>query len=347
MSRGKTGPVAVQALSDPEKSSENEHPKVSVIVPIYNTGRYLQSCLESIGRQSYSNLEVLLIDDGSTDDSGRTCEEFASTDSRVRVIHKINEGLSSARNIGIELSTGDYLFFLDGDDLIGERGIEALVDLAIAENTDVVVSNLARIREKSEFHGNVSSGYVIESGRDCLQRLLLLDGETGSACGKLFSSALFHSLRFPMGRYFEDAGVVSTILSVCERVCITDSVVYGYVVREGSITVRKSYSMKHIFDAERTLSDMRNAASRCGLFREFEMAEAYSRVRIAAKIDSDIVSNNEIAKLYTKRARVTAARAAVSRIGLIQWRLRCILFACTPKLYKTLLETYSKWKIAG
>ena len=115
--------------------------KVSIVIPIYNVSKYLRDCLESCIRQTYRNLEIICVDDGSTDDSGMIAEEYAASDSRFKVIHKVNGGLPSARKTGIETSCGDYIFHLDGDDNIPDTAIEELVNIALKENADIVIGD--------------------------------------------------------------------------------------------------------------------------------------------------------------------------------------------------------------
>lgn len=117
---------------------ENEQINVSVIVPVYNTEQYLRECLDSLIRQTYSHLQIILVDDGSTDSSGTICEEYAKNDPRISVVHKENGGQSSARNVGIDLANGKYIYFLDSDDYLKENAIEELVNTAEQESADIV-----------------------------------------------------------------------------------------------------------------------------------------------------------------------------------------------------------------
>ena len=121
--------------------------KVSVIIPIYNVEKYLEKCLNTIINQTYKNLEIILIDDGSTDKSSTICDEYCEKDKRIKVIHKNNEGVSSARNKGIELSKGKYIVFIDPDDYVTDEHVEVLYDCIISNNVDLVISNLIDINE--------------------------------------------------------------------------------------------------------------------------------------------------------------------------------------------------------
>ena len=122
------------------KGSEKMNYKVTVIVPIYNVGKYVKKCVETITNQTYKNLEIILVDDGSTDDSGKIIDELSKKDSRIKVIHKKNGGVSSARNAGIELSSGDYICFVDGDDYVQDDYVEYLLNLITANKCEISLS---------------------------------------------------------------------------------------------------------------------------------------------------------------------------------------------------------------
>ncbi|MEG0087047.1 MAG: glycosyltransferase, partial [Niameybacter sp.] len=122
-----------------DKKVERTQPTLSIIVPVYNVEKYLPKCIESILAQSFTDFEVILIDDGATDKSGEICEEYANKDTRIKIIHKENGGLSSARNAGIELSNGNYIGFVDSDDFIHPQMYEILLREARSSNSDVVI----------------------------------------------------------------------------------------------------------------------------------------------------------------------------------------------------------------
>ena len=124
-------------------------PLISVIVPVYNVEKYLRTCVDSILVQSYSALEVILIDDGSTDGSPQICDQYAQQDPRIQVIHQKNAGLSAARNAGIDICRGEYLTFIDSDDFIHERFVELLLNACLSNNADIAVGDLERVPEDS------------------------------------------------------------------------------------------------------------------------------------------------------------------------------------------------------
>ena len=123
---------------------------ISVIVPVYNVEKYLRQCLDSVLAQTYRELEIILVDDGSTDGSGAICDEYATRDSRIKVVHQQNGGLSSARNAGLDLATGEYVAFVDSDDYIHETMLELLYQALVENNADTVICNFERVDEKGD-----------------------------------------------------------------------------------------------------------------------------------------------------------------------------------------------------
>lgn len=217
--------------------------KISVIVPIYNVEKYLVNCVESIRNQTYDNLEIILVDDGSKDKSGDICDNFGRTDARIKVIHKQNGGLSDARNAGIDLATGDYISFVDGDDTINTDALEVLIK-AIKEK-DTAISkigfnstNVSKIPESDETIGNNYKAVVIKN-QDFI-RMFCTYKASCSFCDKLFSRRVFEHYRFKTGRTNEDLLLLATILIENQYdISVVDYNGYNYFQRQNSITKAK------------------------------------------------------------------------------------------------------------
>lgn len=211
--------------------------KISVIVPVYNTSMYLSKCVDSIIVQTYQNLEIILVDDGSLDNSGKICDEYAEKDARVRVIHKENGGLSSARNAGMDIATGDYIAFVDSDDRIAPDTYEKLA--AAIGDKKRAVANCMYVREfdDGELTPSPVPHTVTEdfSSVQFLEELLLHKGDV-SACTKLFPKALLNGLRFPEGELNEDFKFMLNLIERIDTVSFVGSVGYYYFVRRDSIT---------------------------------------------------------------------------------------------------------------
>ena len=211
---------------------------VSVIVPVYNVEAYLCRCVDSILDQTYGNLEVILVDDGAKDSSGAICDIYAERDPRVRVVHKENGGLSSARNAGIDIAQGAFLEFVDSDDWIEPDAVEYMLSLAAEQNVELVVAGRWDVSDKtgSKKKGLCPPRREIISGEELVRRIFRWENCDSSACDKLFARRLFREVRFPHGMVCEDVPVMYKIVLDAGRVALLDKPVYNYYHRSGSIT---------------------------------------------------------------------------------------------------------------
>ena len=216
---------------------------ISVIVPVYNTEQYLVECIESILKQTYSNIEVILVDDGSTDSSGNICDEFAEKDSRVRVFHKKNEGVAVARNFGIQQSNGQYVVIVDSDDVAVDRMIEVLYTQIKENDADIAVGNYY-IYDESD--GNFY--YYITEADYCVEVLSpqeLIDRQAGAwkwnstafmlTTFKLYKKVLFNDVSFTHGRRFDDEASTHRLFLRSKKTVFINDNIYLYRRRSGSI----------------------------------------------------------------------------------------------------------------
>lgn len=213
------------------------HPLISVIVPVYNVEAYLKECVNSIRNQTYQKLEILLIDDGSPDHSGQLCDLLAQEDSRIRVIHKENGGLSSARNTGIEAATGEYLSFVDSDDWIDPQMYERLYHLIETHGAQVAAGGL---QTSLGYHFNPAYPTCAEielfSRTDALREVTRNQKITNSVCDKLWKKSLFDTVRFPEGEYFEDIKTSYKCLEKADIIAYDPRPAYIYRMTEDSIS---------------------------------------------------------------------------------------------------------------
>lgn len=217
---------------------ENIHPLITVVVPVYNVEKYLEKCVISIINQTYTELEIILVDDGSTDASGTLCDELAKKDDRILVIHKPNGGLSDARNCGIQKARGTYIGLVDSDDYIAPDMYEMLYKNILKEEADVSVCSLYSCYEdKVEAVGNHE--YKVINGSEMIR--LSLEGKSPCiwAWLKLYKRELLLTTPFEKGRQYEDAIVIVDLFSKVDRVVIEQTPKYYYVHRVGSITTQK------------------------------------------------------------------------------------------------------------
>lgn len=224
--------------------------KVSVIVPVFNVEKYLEECVNSIINQTYSNLEIILVDDGSSDASGQICDKYREIDKRIKIIHKKNGGLSDARNEGIEIATGEYISFIDSDDFISEIFIEALVKginntyckvVALTSENDFwdgeqnsvnLVTNLKKIT------------YEKKKAKDALELMLYQQIPTGAPF-KLYHRSVFENIRFPYGYYYEDVATTYKTFEETSSVMLITGDLYAYRKRKTSI-IRQPFSEKKL-----------------------------------------------------------------------------------------------------
>lgn len=216
----------------------NREPLLSVIVPVYNVEAYLPRCLDSILSQSYQNLEVLLVDDGSKDGSGRACDEYAARDSRVRVLHKENGGLSSARNAGLDMAKGEYLTFVDSDDWIEPDSYGSMLALLEAYGAKLLCAGRYDVDGAT---GEKTRGLCPQreeciGGEEMVGRMFLWDNCDSSACDKLYHRGLFQGFRYPEGKVCEDVPVTYKIVLQAQRVVLWDRPFYNYFHHPNSIT---------------------------------------------------------------------------------------------------------------
>ena len=201
-------------------------PLVSVIVPVYNVAPYLEQCLDSIVNQTYRNLEIILVDDGSTDESGAICDRYAEQDGRIQVVHKKNGGQSSARNVALDMMTGEWVLFVDSDDWIELNTLELLFEQK-DERADIVEFGFSYSYLEEESNQLLYENLIC-SGRHALKLLALNEKPMGIMCDKLFRTETLGNLRFIEGRYYEDTPFVIEFLWKSKFYQYIPSVLYRY-----------------------------------------------------------------------------------------------------------------------
>lgn len=221
-------------------------PLISVIIPIYKVEAYLPKCIDSALAQTYRNLEIILVDDGSPDNCGRICNEYAAKDSRIKVIHKPNGGLSDARNVGMAASTGDYISFVDSDDWLPDDSIQYLYDLLTKHNAQLAIGGRERVNDAdgrilhSDFHG---TEHIKVMNKLEAMRSMFHDGCASWA--RLYKRDVHIDVSFPAGEINEDEAIVLYVLDNCDRVVQSNHIVYHYRCREESITT-SNFSAKKL-----------------------------------------------------------------------------------------------------
>ena len=219
---------------------------ISVIVPVYKVEPYLEACLDSILRQTWRDLDIILVDDGSPDACGEICDRYAAKDARIRVFHTENGGISAARNVGIRAAMetdSAYLVFIDSDDWLEDDMIERLVSAALAKGADVVVCG--EYLEYPDRTRQLRYGDRIYTGPDAV-KALVLNKMRSRVMNKIWRKECFETIRFPEGRVYEDIAVVYRIFYGCSAVATIRDILYHYREREGS-TVHTG-SIRNLYD---------------------------------------------------------------------------------------------------
>ena len=281
---------------------------ISIIVPCYNVEDYIDACVQSICDQTYSNLEIILVDDGATDATGKKCDEWLIKDGRIRVIHQENKGLSGARNAGIKASAGKYLAFIDSDDLIAPEYAKCLHDCIVENNVLMAQGRSNNFFKESDIE-SFSSTYdcSVMTGKD-MCHILMSEYRKGwgIVMTKMFDRSLFDDLEFPEGRIHEDEYLVYRLLWEAGKIAVSDRIVYYYrSKRAGSIT-HAGYSLKRLdaLDARKQRCSFFKEKGEAMLYEDALLSLAASEIDCARKLKaSDIPDKDKYIKAIEQELR--------------------------------------------
>lgn len=312
--------------------------KVSVIVPVYNVQNYIHYALESLLAQTYTDYEVILVNDGSTDDSGRLCEEYASRYDHVYYYAKANGGQSDARNYGVAQAQAEWVTFLDPDDYLEPYSLSLMIELQRRYKADLVSTKveLTTVHEAYNGYTLMEADFRLStsSQAEALEAMLYNHEATVSACGKLYRKSLIESHPFPVGKIYEDFSVAAAHVLAAQTIVVSPLVTYHYYQRSGS-TVNSNFSLKHydFYDAVEA-----NRAFLPGFGNQAERVEAALNIKCVAGSFRliDLIAN---AKQYgeldgiRRRLRVYQDTVRQSHHVSLQFKLKYQLFLWTPRLY--------------
>ena len=321
-----------------------EKPKISIVVPVYGVERYIENCIRSLCEQTWTNLEILLIDDGSKDRSGKICDEWALKDSRIRVFHVENGGQSRARNIGIGAATGDYIGFVDGDDAVSSRMYEILLEAMKESGARIGECNFTG--RKSPAPDRIEEGRRIRmGGKEAIRRQL--DSAVSSRFpstslwSKLFEASLIRDLRLPEGRIHEEYAFLCQAFVGCDSYVYVNEPLYHRTLRSDSTTAAafsartldklEVYRQRSLFLKQSGETDL-YVLSRA---QEFELMLHYYGEAYAAGLE-DVAAR---LKAEMKRQRREILSSGLSEKKKGQYRL----FFLSPELYAEM----RKWKRRG
>lgn len=313
--------------------------EISIIVPVYNVEKYLENCIESILNQTFKDFELILVDDGSTDNSGKICDIYEKKDSRIKVIHKNNEGLSSARNTGLDIACGKYVGFVDSDDSIHPKMYEVLYNLIEKYKSDISCCNYKYTYDISnQNHEELNLNEVIEmSNIEAIEKLY--DKDLGVrlvvAWNKLYNKRLFDNIRYKVGRLHEDEFMAHRILYNSKKITYVDNELYYYLQREGSIMSKKSYKRK--VDALLSKSDRMRFCNKVGLtsmsdnickIYEFDFFNLYKQLLNECSVNAEFLK--EIRRDFILNLYILLRQKDIH----IKEKISCLIFAVSPKVYR-------------
>lgn len=315
---------------------------ISIIIPVYNVAPFIEDCVNSVIAQTYPNLEIILVDDGSTDSSGVLCDQYAAKNKRIIALHQKNMGLSCARNSGIELANGKYIFFLDSDDFIHPQLIECLHSVLIKNSADIVLCAHQSVQGKIEFQFMDSFADLdIETltGPECIEKIQSCDGiDITVAWNKLYKKDYFDDIRFPAGKIHEDEFVTYKILYPLAKCLYIKKKMYYYRSRKNSITNQK-FSMRYFDKVEAYCGRMeyfkeRNKKLYCQALKRYLTTCAWGITQLKENFPQE---KEQVNQLYEEFLLTYKAAVKSGDIVLLD-RMKYFLFLKNETLYK-------KWKM--
>jgi glycosyltransferase involved in cell wall biosynthesis len=320
------------------------YPLISVIVPVYKVEEYLEKCIESIISQTYSNLEIILVDDGSPDNSGEICDNYALKDERIRVIHKSNGGLSSARNAGIDIATGEYLGFVDSDDTIEPFMYEKLLTAVERDKTKLAVCSVNYIFEngKKMTKSNLGEDTVFDFYDAMIEMNSHRIFDMG-AWSKLYHKELFSNLRFPVGKLSEDYYIMYKIFDKAQKVSYVSTPCYNYLQRQNSITRNTTINHDHEYAAKTQMDYLSSKYPKLDILGHTAYASAAltvydSYLKNGVKCSKDNLQHFK--KVIDKNKEYISNAEFLSASKKIQFKL----FSFSIPLYNIVFKFYRKVK---
>lgn len=306
-----------------------EKEKISVIVPVYNVEKYLPTCLDSLLGQTYQNLEIILVDDGSTDNSGKICDEYAEKDSRIQVVHQENGGLSIARNSGLEYAAGEYVSFVDSDDWMSQNAFRILYQGLKKYHAQCSVGRFTHVMDKEgklSYEKREKCQVRCDDSREAMKHALL---RGSSACNRLFERALFQDVRFPEHKTNEDEIAILRVYEKCSRVVFLDKYTYFYRRRPNSITT-STFSVKNLdfyYNTLENLKYIKQTEPALLSYAQFRVINAllYCYIKLRLKRGKSLEEKEKAAWLYREIKRQKNMAMANPHCHLWMKLAMCIL----------------------
>ena len=323
------------------------NPLISVIVPVYKAEKYLDKCVQSIVNQTYKNLEIILVDDGSPDNCPEMCDEWAKKDSRIKVIHKENSGAASARNAALDIALGDYIGFVDSDDYIEPNMLDELYDSMQSNGADISICANDEVDENYNFikENKVPSDEFVITPYDCF---LNIYGANYAHCiipNKLYKKEIWQDIRFPHLGMCEDEAVLPYIYQKAEKIAVVNEALYHYYIEHVGSVMNKEFS------EDTHLIYISILEERFDLFKSLQMEDVYinTAVEYVLRLRGAYLSlenNNSqnsglkknLLKKYRKAFKTLIGKNQLFKIVGIKKYFMLRLFCLSPALYKTVVK---------
>jgi len=329
---------------------------ISVIVPVYNTEKYLERCVKSLIQQTYRNIEIILVNDGSMDKSFEICKKLQEKYKNIILINKKNGGLSSARNAGIEVANGEYIAFLDSDDWVTQDCYEYMLNLAVTNNAEIADIMVSQVKSKDDNVLSTDEKIEVFCGRKILEHYLYrgmkeINGAPYSACRKLYQKKLFNddTLCFVEKTVNEDICFNYRILSKCRRIAVSNQIKYFYFQGEKSISTgmleKKDLALLKI---SRELVNLANESNDKRIVELAKMKEARAYFSLLARIsrygmDAAIENPNNLVKKLKKRLRKSLVLLMKSPMSITR-KICAVAFCVDFSLTKTIIAVFPKFR---
>jgi glycosyltransferase involved in cell wall biosynthesis len=323
------------------------NPKISIIVPVYNVEHYLKRCIDSILAQRFEDFELILVDDGSQDNSGKICEGYSKFDNRIKVIHKENGGVSSARNVGIGIAKGEYIGFVDSDDFIHKRMYEMLYSYGVKHEADIVICDYLEVSEKEIYDTENDIPKFNEKNYSSIESLnqLYTDNYVRFVivCNRLFKKYLFNDLKFIEGKRYEDELIAHRILFKSSKVTYLPIKLYYYLHRKDSF-MRSPFNIKKL-DVIFAFKD------RAEFFKEIKQTELQRKAEYSYidklflsyfRAKREIPNSGQELKLLKKEFCISLRTLVKNPYFFRKEKICWVIFAIHPSLYQMLFSIYDR-----
>lgn len=314
---------------------------ISIIVPIYNVEKYLDYCVTSLVNQTYKNIEILLVNDGSTDNSGTIADKWAKKDERIRVFHKENGGLSDSRNYGVFQAKSDWVMFIDSDDYYDLFAVEYFVRIQEKYKADLVVSALKGVTSHIPYHRDITENDISDayplSNEKLLEEMFYSVITGASACGKFFKKDLLIKYPYPKGKLYEDIATTYKQIYDAENIYVAPLKVYGYFKRRGSI-VNSKFDERYLYIFS-IIDDIYSFVNnKYPLSQELKRAVDIRNVIVSMQIANSMLMANMFDEVKKIQDRISIYKKEFLTNKKVSWKnkLKFLLFLSFPKIYNFL-----------